>query len=112
MPACYLYLRRRRSFRSCFTRVDDAEIYTSAVDLAVSRARCVEGAPRPQRWEHPGAVWELGSNEELNSGLAARSPWETVMIEQFKVFISQQGQALSIALLVFLFGGALLLGLI
>ena len=34
------------------------------------------------------------------------------MIGQLKVFISQQGQALSIALLVFLFGGALLLGLI
>jgi hypothetical protein len=34
------------------------------------------------------------------------------MIEQFKVFISQQGQVLSIALLAFLFGGALLLGLI
>ena len=32
------------------------------------------------------------------------------MINQFKVFISQQGQALSIALLAFLFGGALLLG--
>jgi hypothetical protein len=111
-PACYLYLRYHRKARTCFTRVDDAETYTSAVDLAVSRARCVEGAPRPQRWEHSGAVWELGSNEELNSGLAARSPWETVMIEQFKVFISQQGQALSIALLVFLFGGALLLGLI
>jgi len=34
------------------------------------------------------------------------------MIGQFKVFISQQGQALSITLLGFLFGGALLLGLI
>jgi hypothetical protein len=32
------------------------------------------------------------------------------MIEQFKVFVSQQGQAFSIALLAFLFGGALLLG--
>jgi hypothetical protein len=92
--------------------VDDAETYAGATDLVASRASCVEGAPRPQRWEHPGAVWELGSNEELNSGLAARSSWETVMIRQFKVFISQQGQALSIALLAFLFGGALLLGLI
>jgi hypothetical protein len=60
----------------------------------------------------PAAAWDLGSGEELNSGLAARSSWETVMIKQFKVFISQQGQALSIALLAFLFGGALLLGLI
>ncbi len=60
----------------------------------------------------PAAAWDLGSGEELNSGLAARSPLETVMIRQFKVFISQQGQALSIALLAFLFGGALLLGLI
>jgi hypothetical protein len=34
------------------------------------------------------------------------------MIRQLKVFLSQQGQALSITLLVFLFGGALLLGLI
>jgi hypothetical protein len=109
---CYVYLRRHRKARTCFTWVDDAETYTGAVDLAVSRAGCVGGAPRPQRWERPGAVWELGSNEELNSGLAARSSWETVMIGQFKVFISQQGQALSIALLVFLFGGALLLGLI
>lgn len=32
------------------------------------------------------------------------------MLRQFKVFIGQQGQALSIAVLVFLFGGALLLG--
>jgi hypothetical protein len=32
------------------------------------------------------------------------------MIEHFKIFISQQGQALSVALLAFLFGGALLLG--
>jgi hypothetical protein len=60
----------------------------------------------------PAAAWDLGSGEELNSGLAARSSWETVMIRQFKVFISQQGQALSIALLAFLFGGGLLLGLI
>jgi hypothetical protein len=60
----------------------------------------------------PGATQELGSDEELNSGLAARSPLETVMIRQLKVFLSQQGQALSITLLVFLFGGALLLGLI
>ena len=34
------------------------------------------------------------------------------MVSQFKVFISQQGQALSIALLALAFGGALLLGLI
>ena len=34
------------------------------------------------------------------------------MINQFKVFISQQGQAISVALLAFLFGGALLLGLL
>jgi hypothetical protein len=92
--------------------VDDAETYTGAVDLAASCAGYVGRAPRPQRWEHSGAVWELGSDEELNSGLAARSSWETVMIRQFKVFLSQQGQALSITLLVFLFGGALLLGLI
>ncbi len=111
-PTCYVYLRRHRSFRSCSTRVDDAETYPNAVDLAASCADCVGGAPRPQRWELPGAALELGSDEELNSGLAARSSWETVMIRQFKVFISQQGQALSIALLAFLFGGALLLGLI
>ena len=34
------------------------------------------------------------------------------MINQFQVFISQQGQAVSVALLAFLFGGALLLGLL
>jgi hypothetical protein len=34
------------------------------------------------------------------------------MFSQFKVFISRQGQALSIAILAFLFGGALLLGLL
>jgi hypothetical protein len=34
------------------------------------------------------------------------------MVGQFKVFISQQGQALSIALLAFLIGGALLQGLL
>jgi hypothetical protein len=34
------------------------------------------------------------------------------MIGQFKAFISQQGQAISIALLALLFGGALLLGFI
>lgn len=34
------------------------------------------------------------------------------MLGQFKFFISQQGQALSIAALAFLFGAALLLGLI
>ncbi len=34
------------------------------------------------------------------------------MFRQFKIFISRQGQALSIALLAFLFGGALLAGLI
>jgi hypothetical protein len=92
--------------------VDDAETYTGALDPAASRAGCLGGAPHPQRWELPGAAWELGSDEELNSRLAAHSSWETVMIGQFKVFISQQGQALSIALLAFLFGGALLLGLI
>jgi hypothetical protein len=70
---CYVYLRRRRSFRSCSTRVDDAETYTGATDLAASCADCVGGAPRPQRWELPGAAWELGSDEELNSELAARS---------------------------------------
>jgi hypothetical protein len=32
------------------------------------------------------------------------------MVGQFKIFISQQGQAISIAVLAFLFGGALLLG--
>ena len=32
------------------------------------------------------------------------------MLGQFKLFISQQGQAISIAILAFLFGGALLLG--
>jgi hypothetical protein len=34
------------------------------------------------------------------------------MIQQFEAFISQQGQAISIALLTFLFSGALLLGFI
>ena len=34
------------------------------------------------------------------------------MVSQFKVFLSEQGQALSIAILAFLFGGALLLGLL
>jgi hypothetical protein len=34
------------------------------------------------------------------------------MVDQFKVFIGQQGQAISIAILAFLFGGALLLGFV
>jgi hypothetical protein len=34
------------------------------------------------------------------------------MIEQFKVFVSQQGQAFAITLLASLFGGAFLLGLL
>jgi hypothetical protein len=34
------------------------------------------------------------------------------MIGQFKTFISEQGQAISIAILALLFGGALLLGLL
>ena len=34
------------------------------------------------------------------------------MVGPFKVFISQQGQALSTALLAFLIGGALLAGLV
>lgn len=34
------------------------------------------------------------------------------MVGRFKVFISQQGQAISVAILAFLFGGALLLGLL
>jgi hypothetical protein len=34
------------------------------------------------------------------------------MIERLKVFISQQGQALSIILLALLFGGALITGLL
>jgi hypothetical protein len=92
--------------------VEDAETYTGATDLAASCADRVGGAPRPQRWELPGAAWELGSDEEFNSRLVVHSSWESVMVGQFKVFISQQGQALSIILLVFLFGGALLLGLI
>jgi hypothetical protein len=32
------------------------------------------------------------------------------MVGQLRIFISQQGQAISIALLAFLFGGAVLLG--
>ncbi len=36
---------------------------------------------------------------------------EVTMLRRFKMFISEQGQALSIALLAFLFGGALLAGL-
>ena len=35
---------------------------------------------------------------------------DIAMVGQFKIFISQQGQAISIAVLAFLFGGALLLG--
>jgi hypothetical protein len=34
------------------------------------------------------------------------------VVGQFKIFISQQGQAVSITFLAFLFGGALLLGLL
>jgi hypothetical protein len=34
------------------------------------------------------------------------------MLGHFKIFIGQQGPAISIAVLVFLFGGALLLGLL
>jgi hypothetical protein len=34
------------------------------------------------------------------------------MIGQFKTFISEQGQAISFAILALLFGGALLLGLL
>ena len=34
------------------------------------------------------------------------------MINQFQVFLIQQGQAISVAILAFLFGGALLLGLL
>ena len=34
---------------------------------------------------------------------------EIIMLGQFKLWLSQQGQALSIALLALLFGGALLL---
>jgi hypothetical protein len=34
------------------------------------------------------------------------------MFDQFKVLISQQGQAISIAILALVFGGALLLGLL
>ena len=34
------------------------------------------------------------------------------MVNQFKVFIGQQGQAFSLAILALLFGGALLLGLL
>jgi hypothetical protein len=34
------------------------------------------------------------------------------MISRLKVLISEQGQAISIAILAFLFGGALLLGLL
>jgi hypothetical protein len=41
-----------------------------------------------------------------------RTSKDIAMIEQFKVFISQQGQALAITLLASLFGGALLLRLI
>lgn len=34
------------------------------------------------------------------------------MVSEFKVFVSEQGQALSMATLAFLFVGALLLGLV
>jgi hypothetical protein len=34
------------------------------------------------------------------------------LIEQFKVFVSEQGQAFSIAFLALLFGGALIAGLL
>lgn len=34
------------------------------------------------------------------------------MVSQFKLFVSEQGQALSVATLAFLFVGALLLGLL
>jgi len=34
------------------------------------------------------------------------------MARRFKILISEQGQAISVAILVFLFGGAVLLGLI
>ena len=48
----------------------------------------------------------------MSSSLGTHSREGHIMIGRFKVFISQQGQAISIALLAFLFGGALLLGLI
>ena len=44
--------------------------------------------------------------------ILTRQTLTPVMVGQFKVFISQQGQAISVALLAFLFGGALLLGLL
>jgi hypothetical protein len=34
------------------------------------------------------------------------------MVQQFKILMSEQGQAISVAVLAFLFGGAVLLGLV
>jgi hypothetical protein len=46
----------------------------------------------------------------VNLSAYSLTPQETTMFRRFQVWSSQQGQSLSIALLAFLFCGALLLG--